>query len=238
MFGNYVNAIAIIVGCLIGIGIKKGLKDKYKTIVMQGIGLSVLFIGASTTIGGMLNPKSEPILFIVSIVIGAIVGEMIGIERALEKLGGILQKKVGKGEHNIAQGFVTASLLFCVGTMAILGSLDSGLRDNHNMLLAKSVLDGVTSIILTTTLGIGVIFSAGSVFIYQGAIVLFANFLEPFLTSDVIREMSIIGGILIVGIGLNILEIKKIRTANLLPAILVPAIYYFAVIPLINLFVK
>lgn len=236
MLGNYVNTIAIIVGCLIGLIVKKGLKDKYKTIVMQGIGLSVLFIGVTTSVGGMLNPKSEPILFIISIVIGGIIGELIGIENALEKLGAYLQKKVGKGEHNIAQGFVTASLIFCVGTMAIIGSLDSGLRDNHNMLFAKSVLDGVTSMILTTTLGIGVIFSAGAVFVYQGAIVLFANFLEPFLTTDVIREMSIVGGILIASIGLNVLEIKKIKTANLLPSIVIPVIFYFVVLPLIKLF--
>ncbi len=236
MLGNYVNTIAIILGCLVGLVVKKGLKDKYKVIVMQAIGLSVLFIGVTSTVGGLLKPDSEPILFIISLVIGGIVGEMLGIEKGLERIGMFLQKKVGKGEHNIAQGFVTASLIFCVGTMAIIGSLDSGLRGNHNMLFAKSVLDGVTSMILTTTLGIGVIFSAVAVFIYQGTIVLFAGFLEPYLTTAVIREISIIGGILIVGIGLTVLDIKKIKTANLLPSIFVPPIYYFLIVPLIQLF--
>jgi uncharacterized membrane protein YqgA involved in biofilm formation len=203
---------------------------------MQAIGLSVLFIGATTAIGGLLNPESESILFIISLVIGGIVGEIIGIEKGLEKLGLLLQRKVGSGEHNIARGFVTASLIFCVGTMAIIGSLESGLRGNYDMLFAKSVLDGITAMILATTLGIGVIFSAAAVFIYQGAIILFASSLEPFLTTQVIREISIIGGILILGIGLNMMEIKKIKTANLLPAIFVPVIYYFLIIPLVQLF--
>lgn len=236
MLGNYVNAAAIIVGCLLGLLVHKGLKDAYKDIIMQAIGLSVLFVGAAVAIGGLLNPDSEAVLFIISLVIGGAAGEVIGIEKSLEKLGRLLQKKVGTGENNIAQGFVTASLIFCVGTMAIIGSLESGLRGNYDILFAKSVLDGITSMILATTLGIGVIFSAGAVFIYQGAIILFAGSLEPLLTNQVIREISIIGGILIFGIGLNMLEIKKIRTANLLPAVIVPVIYYFWVLPLVALF--
>lgn len=236
MLGNYVNTLTIILGSILGLLVHKGLKEEYKAIVMQAIGLSVLFIGATTAIGGLLNPESESILFIISLVIGGIVGEIIGIEKGLEKLGLLLQRKVGSGEHNIARGFVTASLIFCVGTMAIIGSLESGLRGNYDMLFAKSVLDGITAMILATTLGIGVIFSAAAVFIYQGAIILFASSLEPFLTTQVIREISIIGGILILGIGLNMMEIKKIKTANLLPAIFVPVIYYFLIIPLVQLF--
>jgi uncharacterized membrane protein YqgA involved in biofilm formation len=119
--------------------------------------------------------------------------------------------------------------------MTILGSLESGLRNNHDMLFAKSVLDGVAAIILTSTLGIGFIFSAGVILIYQGSITLFASFLEPYLTVAIIREISIIGGILIFSLGINMLEIKKIKTANLLPAILIPPIYYLAIIPLVNL---
>ncbi len=235
MLGNYVNFIMIVIGSLAGVMVKKGLKDKYKTTVMQAIGLSVIFIGAAGAISGLLNPDSEPVLFIISLVIGGIVGEVIGIENALEKLGMLLQRKIGSKEHNIAQGFVTASLIFCVGTMAIIGSLESGLRGDHNILYAKSILDGVTSIILASTLGIGVILSAGAVFIYQGAIIVFAGLLEPFLTAEVIREISIIGGILIFGIGTNMLEITKIKTANLLPAIIVPVAYYILIAPLFRL---
>ncbi len=234
MLGNYVNALAIIVGSLLGLIFHKGLKEKYKTIVMQAIGMAVLFIGATTALGGLLNPESEPILFIISLVIGGLIGELVGVENGLERLGMALQKRFGSAENNVARGFVTASLIFCVGTMAIIGSLESGLLGKHDMLFAKSVLDGITSMILASSLGIGVIFSAGAVFIYQGAIVLFAGMVEPFLTIAVIREISIIGGILIFGIGLNLLEIVKIRTANLLPAILVPLIYYILIIPLLH----
>lgn len=232
MLGNYVNTAVIVIGSLLGVLMHKGLKEEYKTIIMQAIGLSVLFIGATTALSGLLNPDSEPILFIISLVIGGAVGEFLGLEKALNKLGLILQEKVGSGEGNIARGFVTASLIFCVGTMAIIGSLESGLKGNYNMLFAKSVLDGITSMILASTLGIGVIFSAAAVFLYQGSIIVFAGMLEPILTAHVIREISIIGGILIFAIGLTMLEIKAIRTVNLLPAILVPVIYYLLIVPL------
>jgi uncharacterized protein len=229
MLGNYVNALAIIVGSLLGLLFHKGLKEKYKTIVMQAIGLSVIFIGATTALNGLLNPDSEPILFIISMVLGGLIGELVGVEKGLERLGMFLQSRFGTAESNVARGFVTASLIFCVGTMAIIGSLESGLLGKHDMLFAKSVLDGITSMILASSLGFGVIFSAAAVFIYQGAIVLFAGMVEPYLTINVIREISIIGGILIFGIGLNLLEIIKVRTANLLPAILIPVIYYLLI---------
>ena len=237
MLGNYVNTFAIIIGSLLGLLIRNGLKEKYKIIIMQGIGLAVLFIGATTAIGGLLDPDSEAILFIISLVIGGFVGEFLGLEKGLDRLGMFLQSRFGSDQHNIAQGFITATLIFCVGTMAIIGSLESGLRNHHEMLFAKSILDGVTAMILTSTLGIGVIFSAAAVFIYQGAIIVLASTLEPLLTIHVIREISIIGGILILGIGLTMLDIKKISTVNLLPAIIVPVLYYFAFLPLLGLFI-
>lgn len=234
MLGTYVNALAIVVGSLIGIMIKHGLKEKYKSIVMQGIGLSVLFIGITSTLGNLFEEDAEPLLFIISLVLGGLLGEWIDIEDKLEILGEWLQKLVRSKEGNIAQGFITASLIFCVGTMAILGALNSGIKGDHTMLYAKSVLDGITSIILSSSLGIGVIFSAVAVLIYQGTIVIFANLVGPFLTPDIIREISIIGGILIFSIGINMLEIKKIRTANLLPAILIPVLYYHLWLPVIE----
>lgn len=237
MLGNYVNAGAILLGSMIGLLVRNGIKDRFKEIVMQGIGLSVLFIGISSTLNGLMNPDAEPILFIICLVIGGIIGEWINIEKKLENLGDFLQGKIGSGENNISQGFVTASLLFCVGTMAIIGSLNSGLKNDHSMLFAKSVLDGTTSIVLAATLGIGVMLAAGSVFLYQGVIVLFATYLEPYLSVDIIRELTIIGGILIVGIGLTMLNIKQIKTANLLPAILLPAAYYLIIIPLLHIFI-
>lgn len=236
MLGNFVNAGAIVLGCILGLMIRHGLKERFKEIVMQAIGLSVLFIGTASAINGLLDPKSEPILFIVSLVIGGLIGEWINIEKRLENLGDFLHSKLSSKEHNISQGFVTASLIFCVGTMAIIGSLESGLRNNHEMLFAKAVLDGITSIVLTTTLGIGVILSAVAVFLYQGSIVIFASYVEPYLSVEIIREMSIVGGILIVGIGLTMLNIIKVKTANLLPAIIVPVLWYLVGVPILNLF--
>lgn len=231
MLGTYVNATVIIVGSLLGLLFRHGIKDRYKEIIMHGVSLAIFFVGISTTLSAMYK-GGEPILFIISLVIGGILGEWIDLDHKLQRLGALLQAKVGKGESNIAKGFVTSSLLFCTGTMAILGSLESGLSDNHSTLYAKSVLDGVISIIMTSTMGIGVIFSAGAVFIYQGVITLFASSIEPYLSGEILREISIIGGILIFSLGLNMLEIKKIKTANLLPAVTVPPIYYLVVLPL------
>lgn len=234
MLGTYVNAIVVVIGAFIGLLIKNGLSEKVKTTVIHSVGLATLFIGISTTLTNMMD-GGEPILFIVSLVIGSMVGEKIDIDLRLNHLGQFLERKVGNGEHSIAKGFVTASLLFCVGTMTILGALESGLRGNHDILYAKSVLDGTMAIILTSSLGIGVFFSAGSILIYQGAITLLSSFIEPYLSAEILREISIIGGILIFSLGFNILEIKKIKTANMLPAILGPVIYFLLISPLVEM---
>lgn len=232
MFGTIVNTFSIIIGASLGLLIKNGLTNRYKEITMQGLGLAVLFVGSASTIGGLLDPSSEAVLFIVSLVIGGLLGEWINIEEKLDILGDKIQEKFGNGTTNISQGFVTASLIYCVGSLAILGSLESGLTNTHTMLYAKSILDGVSAIIFASTMGIGVLLSAFSVLIYQGVITLFAKTIEPFMTVDIIREMSIVGGILIMSIGLSILEIKKIKTGNLLPAIIIPAIYYIIFLPI------
>ena len=228
MLGTIVNALAIIIGGSVGLFIKGGLKQKYKDIIMQTLALSVMFVGLQSALSGLLNENVEPILYILSLVIGSAIGEKIDIELRLNKLGDSIQKKMGQKaeESNIALGFVTASLVFCVGTMAILGSLESGINGNHSTLFAKSVLDGTFSTIYASTLGIGVLFTAVAVFLYQGAITVAATFIEPYLTVDMIREMSIVGGIMIFSLGLNMMEIKKIKVGNMLPAILIPVIYY------------
>lgn len=220
MLGTVVNAIAIIIGGLIGTFIRNGLKENYKKTLMNGVGLTVIIIGIMGAI------KSENmILIIISIVLGSIIGEAIGIERKLDSIGNSLEEKLGQGNSNLSKGFVTASLVYCVGAMAIVGSLESGLLGNHDTLFAKSVLDGISSIIFASTLGIGVVFSSIPVFIYQGIIILLASSLRNLLTPDVILEMSAVGGILIMGIGINILEIKKIEVGNMSPSIFIPLIY-------------
>lgn len=220
MLGTIVNVIAIILGTLLGIFIKKGIKEKYKSTIIDGIGLSVAIIGITGAV-----ETNNIILVIGSIVVGSIIGELIDIDLKLENLGDRLEEKFGNGDSNFSKGFVTASLVFVIGAMAIVGSLESGLSGNHETLFAKSILDGVMSVIFASTLGIGVAFSVFPVFIYQGAITLLANSVKDILTPEVITEMSAVGGILILAIGINILGIKKIKVANMLPAIFIPIIY-------------
>ncbi|GFN35056.1 DUF554 domain-containing protein [Tepidimicrobium xylanilyticum] len=221
MLGTIVNSIAVIAGSVLGIIIKKGIKEEYKKTIMDGVGLSVIIIGISAAI------KTEnTIMAIISIVLGSIIGEISGIEKKLNRLGDSLEARFSNGDSNFSKGFVTASLVYCVGAMAIVGALESGLLGDHNTLFAKSILDGITSIIFASTLGIGVAFSAIVVFIYQGLITLLATYLKDLLTHDVILEMSAVGGILIMAIGINILELKKIKVGNMLPAIFIPFLYY------------
>ena len=221
MWGTIVNALAIVAGSLVGLLFRGGIPDKYNETVMKGIGLSVVMIGI---MGGLKT--QDLVLVIFSLAIGSILGELLRIEDRLENLGNWLETKMGGKEGGIAKGFVAASLLFCVGSMAIVGSLESGLTGNHQTLYAKSVLDGITSIVFTSTLGIGVIFSSVVLFLYQGFITLTASYMKVFLTEEVIREMSSIGGLLILAIGFNILEFKRIKVGNMLPAIFVPLVYY------------
>lgn len=222
MIGTIVNSVAVVIGCLIGFIIKGRLKTNISNTIMSGLGLCVLYIGVSGALKG-----EDTLLMIICIVIGALIGELIDIDKWLSRLGEIIERKVnkvGKSNISIAEGFVSASLLFCVGAMAIVGSLESGLRGNHDTLFAKSLLDGVTSIILTSTLGIGVIFSAVTIFIYQGLITLGAGMLANVLSGSVINNMTAVGSLLIIGLGFNILGITKIKVANMLPAVILPVL--------------
>jgi uncharacterized membrane protein YqgA involved in biofilm formation len=189
---------------------------------MQALGLAVIVIG----IKGAL--KSDDLLVvIISLVVGTIGGEWIDIEARLEGVGQRLEARLGGRAGNVSKAFVTASLIYCVGAMAIVGALESGLNNDHQTLFAKSVLDGVASIVLASTLGIGVLFSAGSVFVYQGAITVGAGFIKPLLTPVVVSQMSSVGGILIMAIGMNLLGLARIKIGNMLPAIALPLLYLF-----------
>jgi len=221
MLGTIVNAVAIIAGGICGVFLRKGIPEGYKATIMQGLGLSVLIIGLSGALG-----SQNILLLISSVVIGTIIGEMVKIEDRLESVGNWLESKVGNKEGGVAKGFVTASLIYCVGAMAIMGALESGLTGNHEILFAKSLIDGVSAVIFASTLGIGVAFSGAAVFIYQGLITMTAAFMKPFLIEAVITEMSAIGGLLIIGISFNIMEIKRIKVGNMLPAVFIPIVYY------------
>lgn len=226
MLGTIVNALAIVAGSLIGLLFSKGIPEHYKVTVQNGVGLSVVLIGLK---GALV--ADNLLVVIIAIVVGSLCGELIRIENRLEQLGDFLERMVAKknggtAEGTFAKGFVTASLVFCVGSMAIVGSMESGLTGNHQTLFAKSVLDGVTSIIFASTMGLGVIFSAVAVFLYQGAITLTAVFMKSFLVESTIGEMSSTGGLLIVAIGLNMLGMTRIRVGNMLPAIFMPLLYF------------
>jgi len=220
MFGTIVNVAAIIVGSLLGLILKGGIPKKVGDTVIQGLGLSVLLIGITGAI-----KVNNLMLVIISMLIGAAIGEAIDIDRMLNNLGNKVETRFkGKGGH-VSEGFVTSSLLFCVGAMAIVGALDSGLRGDYKILFAKSVLDFVFSVITASSLGIGVMLSAISVFIYQGTITLLASVLKGFLIQSVITDMTAVGSLLIIGISLNILGVSKIKVANFLPAMFIPVFY-------------
>ncbi len=225
MLGTIVNCLAIVGGTLLGLLLKNGVQDKYKEIIMQAIGISIVYVGLASALSALIKDKPHPLLFIIALVLGAIIGEFLKIEQHLEQIGKLLESKM-RNSSNIAQGFVTASLIYCVGAMAILGSIKSGLTGDHTTLFIKSILDGVLSLLLATSFGIGVAYSAISVLLYQGCITLFAASLQSFITHDMIREISIVGGILISLIGTNLLSITKIKVGNMLPAVTIPVFYY------------
>jgi len=216
MLGTIVNSLAIILGGIVGLLLKKGIPEKMKKTVLHGVGLAVLLIGLKMA----LQTENE-LIVIICLLVGGLLGEALRIDRGLERFGELLQSKLGKKEGDFVQGFVTASLIFCIGAMAIIGSIESGINQNHQVLYTKATLDMITCAILTSTFGIGALFSFLPVFIYQGLLTLLAAGVADYLTPQVVSYMSATGGLLIVGISMNIMEIKKINVANLLPAIFV-----------------
>jgi len=221
VFGTLVNTLAIAAGSLVGLAFRGGIPLHYQQTVIQAIGLAVVLIGMAGAL------KTQDILVVIfSLAIGSLVGEYLRIEARLNQLGKLLENKCAQTQGGIAKGFVTASLIYCVGSMAIVGSMESGLTGNHQTLYAKSVLDGISAIIFSSTLGAGVLFSAISVGVYQGILTLSAVLMKPFLVPLVVDQMSAVGGILIMAIGFNLLEIRKMNVGNMLPAIFMPLAYY------------
>lgn len=223
LLGTVVNGICILIGALLG-AIFRNIPERIKSTVVSGIGLSVVVLGVK-----MGLESKQFLIVIISLVVGGVLGEIWDIEEKLERLGKWVEKRAGYGaEGAISKGFVSATLLFVVGSMAIVGALHSGLRGDHLVLYTKSILDGFASIILTATFGIGVIFSAIPVVVYQGSIALMATqidrFIPPSALEAFIAESTATGGILIVAIGLNMLNLTSVRVANLLPSILVNAL--------------
>lgn len=234
--GTLGNMALILAGSAIGILLKGGLKKRFQDTIMNALGLAVMFIGISGTLQGLFAVEGESLktgnimLMIVSLALGAFIGEAIDIETRLDHAGEWLKntlKVKGERGQGFVESFVSSSLLFCIGAMAIIGSLEDGLTGNPSTLLAKGVIDGTVAIFFASTLGIGVFFSVLPVGIYQGLITLSAGYIAPFLSERLVSNISCIGSVLIFGIGINMLFGKKIRCGNILPAVLIPVVYEF-----------
>lgn len=222
MLGVLVNTAAVITGSLVGLVFNKGIPKKYSDGIMVGIGLCTIYIGIAGTLKG-----ENTLILIISVVLGAAIGIKLDIDKGINFLGDFLEAKTKKNKEDsgaVARGFITASLLFCVGAMTIVGSLNAGLSGDNEMLFTKSVLDLISSVILAASLGVGVLFSAVFVLIFQGSIVLLAQFLQPILTEGAISEITCAGSLMIVALGFNLLGITKIKVANYLPALLIAPI--------------
>jgi uncharacterized membrane protein YqgA involved in biofilm formation len=220
MLGTIVNCITVIIGSLVGVLCKKGISQRFSNAIMQGLGLCVLYIGISGTLEGQ-----NVLVAILSMASGAIIGEALDLDSRLDRLGKRLEKAAGgQDDGSIARGFVAASLLFCVGAMSIVGSIQGGLSGNHETIFAKSLIDGIAAIVLASTMGIGVIFSALFILVYQGGIALCAGFVAPILTDAIIAEMTCVGSLLIAGLAFNMLGITKLKVMNFVPAIFMPII--------------
>lgn len=234
--GTLVNAAAILVGSLLGMLLtwlaghfstllpagSTLLAERLKNIIMQGVALCVMYLGISGCLEG-----NNSLIAILSMVLGALIGELLDLDKRMRSLGDWVQKRTehlvtNGGQASISEGFVTASLLFCVGAMAIVGALQDGLTGDHSTLFAKSLLDGISSIVFGASLGLGVAFSAVAILLYQGSISLMASFLQPYLGDAVIAEMTCVGSLLIVALSLNMLGLTKIKVMNLVPAIFLP----------------
>nr|WP_320147264.1 DUF554 domain-containing protein [uncultured Anaeromusa sp.] len=214
--GSVVNAAAIVAGTAVGLLLRKGIQERYQQTVLAGVAMSVGLIGVT-----MALKTQNILLVIVSMVLGGLVGEFLDIDARLEKMGAWLTQRLGAQYGNVGQGFVTASLVFCIGAMAVVGSIQDGMTDDASTLYAKATLDGIASAVFASSMGAGVALSAVPVLLYQGGISLTAAAFGATLSTAAVTEMSAVGGLLIVGISMRMLNLGDIRIANLLPAVFV-----------------
>jgi len=217
MLGTYVNTAAVIVGSLIGIALHQRFPENLKKIGFQAIGLCVLVLGISMAL------KTERfIVLIFSMLLGALVGEALHLDQHIDRLGAFLKTRIGgSAKDQFSEGLVTAFLIYCMGALTIIGAIEDGLNGDPSILFAKSLLDGCASIALASTFGIGVLFSALPLFVFQGGITLLAASSQAFFTEPLVTELSAVGGVILIGLGIQLLELKKLKVINLLPALMV-----------------
>lgn len=225
MLAVLVNTVAVLIGSLTGLVFKKGIPEKYAGAIMTGIGLCTVAIGARGLLGGNV------LVLIFSIVIGAYIGTFLDIDNAIERLGGLVEDRFKRKQSagSVSVGFVTASLLFCAGSMTVVGSLKAGISGDNTLIYTKSLLDLISAMVLSVSLGTGVLLSSVFVFVFQGLLVMFSGFLAPFLTDAAVTEISCAGSLLILALGFNLLGITKIKVANYLPAIFVAPVIVFVI---------
>ncbi|MBS5315526.1 MAG: DUF554 domain-containing protein [Clostridiales bacterium] len=219
LLGTLVNVVLVLIGGFVGLFLKKGISKRFSDLIMHAIALVTMVIGIN-----FATASENMLIVIISLVVGALIGEGINIDKRLNQLGDLIKSKVKSESGNVGEGFVTATLLFCVGSMAIMGALDSGLRGDHTVLYTKAIMDGISALIFASSMGIGVLLSAVPILLYQGSITLLSSFIQPYLTQSMMTEMNGVGGILLIGLGISILGIKEIKVSNLLPALVVPVI--------------
>lgn len=223
MLGVLINVITVIAGSLVGLLFKKGIPEKVSQAAMVGLGVCTLYIGISGSLCG-----ENVLIVIAAVVLGAIAGTLLDIDGAINRLAESVENKFKKGgkKASVAEGLVSATLLFCVGSMTVTGSIQAGLTGDHSILITKATLDLVSSMMLASSLGIGVLLSAVSVFVIQGGLVLLASVIAPFLSAGAINEMTCAGSLLIIMIGTNLMGITKLKVADYLPAILFAPVIY------------
>ena len=216
MIGTIINAGAVVVGSSIGLLLKKGLPEKYTTIYFQAVGLFTLILGVQ-----MSMKITEPLFVVLSLIVGGLTGELFGLEGRMNQFGDYLKSKLKRGSERFTEGLVTAFLLFCMGSMSILGPVEEGLTGNiSDLLKAKSLMDGISAMLLASALGIGVMFSTVPLLIYQGGITLLVMLIGKNISEQYINEITVIGGVLLIGLALDILNIKKLRVLNMLPSLI------------------
>ena len=213
--GSIVNALSVIVGSIIGIYFGSFLSEKIRKAVFQIIGLFTLALGMQMSL-----KTNQFLILLVSLIIGTIIGESLSIEKGIESLSNKLKIKLQSENKLFSEGLITAFLLYCVGSMTFVGSIEEGIHQDRTLMFTKSLMDGITSILLASSFGTGVLFSAIPLLIFQSALTLGAHYFESYLYPELITEISAVGGVIIIGIGLNILEITKIKVSNMLPALL------------------
>lgn len=224
--GTVINTVAVVAGSGIGIYFKKGINDRLETMLMQTCGVTVMFIGVTGTVQGMMSVENGIMLLVFSLMVGGLFGELMEIEKSLEKMGERIKQRLNAHEDSrFVEGFVNTSLTICVGAMGIIGSIQDGLSGDYSILAAKSVVDFGIVIVFASTYGIGVLFTAIPIFLYQGGITLLTVLLGPLMGEVLISQLSYVGSALIFCVGINIIFGKKFNVGNMLPALLGPFVY-------------